>query len=216
MKIQKFGTDGLALVHSADGREKITMTREQAFDVMVQLSAHFPDDKDKRIADLVANVEKLKRDLAVARVSSSIVANFDFGKQPSTTAFFRRHYDGNDFRIEPIPYDDVMKPRPSSELIPYIPQEAKQPPASILKDDPAHWSDCAVYNAPALPVGPCDCGGLKKVKSANNLPEHSAFGYESKSANKSAESHANALRGPLETDTQASRELGNAWKWWKA
>lgn len=22
-----------------------------------------------------------------------------------------------------------------------------------------HWSDCAVHNAPALPVGPCDCGG---------------------------------------------------------
>lgn len=23
-----------------------------------------------------------------------------------------------------------------------------------------HWSDCAVHNAPALPVGACDCGGL--------------------------------------------------------
>jgi hypothetical protein len=23
-----------------------------------------------------------------------------------------------------------------------------------------HWSDCAIYNAPALPVGPCNCGGL--------------------------------------------------------
>lgn len=22
----------------------------------------------------------------------------------------------------------------------------------------AHWSSCAVNNAPALPVGPCDCG----------------------------------------------------------
>lgn len=22
----------------------------------------------------------------------------------------------------------------------------------------AHWSDCAAHNAPALPVGPCDCG----------------------------------------------------------
>jgi hypothetical protein len=21
-----------------------------------------------------------------------------------------------------------------------------------------HWSDCAVHNGPALPVGPCDCG----------------------------------------------------------
>jgi hypothetical protein len=23
-----------------------------------------------------------------------------------------------------------------------------------------HWSDCAVHNAPALPLGECDCGGL--------------------------------------------------------
>ncbi len=23
-----------------------------------------------------------------------------------------------------------------------------------------HWSDCAVYNEPALPAGPCDCGGF--------------------------------------------------------
>lgn len=22
-----------------------------------------------------------------------------------------------------------------------------------------HWSDCAVHNEPALPKGPCDCGG---------------------------------------------------------
>lgn len=23
-----------------------------------------------------------------------------------------------------------------------------------------HASDCAIYNGPALPVGPCDCGGV--------------------------------------------------------
>jgi hypothetical protein len=23
-----------------------------------------------------------------------------------------------------------------------------------------HWSDCAIYNAPAYEPGPCDCGGL--------------------------------------------------------
>jgi len=23
-----------------------------------------------------------------------------------------------------------------------------------------HWSDCAVYNEPAYPAGPCNCGGL--------------------------------------------------------
>lgn len=25
----------------------------------------------------------------------------------------------------------------------------------------AHWSDCARHNAPALPVGCCDCGALR-------------------------------------------------------
>jgi hypothetical protein len=25
----------------------------------------------------------------------------------------------------------------------------------------AHWSSCAVNNGPALPVGPCDCGGYQ-------------------------------------------------------
>lgn len=24
-----------------------------------------------------------------------------------------------------------------------------------------HWSDCAVFNEPALPAGSCNCGGLK-------------------------------------------------------
>lgn len=24
-----------------------------------------------------------------------------------------------------------------------------------------HWSDCAVFNEPALPAGECNCGGLK-------------------------------------------------------
>ena len=26
--------------------------------------------------------------------------------------------------------------------------------------DNGHWSDCALYNAPAFEPGPCDCGGL--------------------------------------------------------
>lgn len=30
--------------------------------------------------------------------------------------------------------------------------------AAIAKATTAHASDCAVHNAPALPVGPCDCG----------------------------------------------------------
>lgn len=29
-----------------------------------------------------------------------------------------------------------------------------------IKERPGHWSDCAVHNEPALPVGGCDCGGL--------------------------------------------------------
>ena len=27
----------------------------------------------------------------------------------------------------------------------------------IAKNGKAHWSDCAVHNAPALPKGECDC-----------------------------------------------------------
>ena len=27
------------------------------------------------------------------------------------------------------------------------------------KDGFPHWSDCALHNEPALPAGPCDCGG---------------------------------------------------------
>jgi hypothetical protein len=32
------------------------------------------------------------------------------------------------------------------------------------KNGDDHWSDCAVNNGPALPVGECDCGGLKSLK----------------------------------------------------
>jgi hypothetical protein len=35
-------------------------------------------------------------------------------------------------------------------------ENADLPPSSNSLE---HWSDCAVNNAPALPVGPCDCGG---------------------------------------------------------
>ena len=28
----------------------------------------------------------------------------------------------------------------------------------------AHWSSCAVNNGPALPAGPCDCGGFRADK----------------------------------------------------
>ncbi len=29
-----------------------------------------------------------------------------------------------------------------------------------LSDRPGHWSDCALFSAPATPPGACDCGGL--------------------------------------------------------
>lgn len=29
-----------------------------------------------------------------------------------------------------------------------------------------HWSDCAVYNEPASPAGPCDCGGFSAMTDA--------------------------------------------------
>lgn len=31
-----------------------------------------------------------------------------------------------------------------------------------------HWSDCAVFNGPALPSGACDCGGLKLAEDADH------------------------------------------------
>ena len=32
---------------------------------------------------------------------------------------------------------------------------------SGLTKSMGHWCDCAVYNEPALPAGPCNCGGLR-------------------------------------------------------
>ena len=34
-------------------------------------------------------------------------------------------------------------------------------PAPVVR----HYSDCAVHNAPALPPGPCDCGGIIEGKT---------------------------------------------------
>ncbi len=31
-----------------------------------------------------------------------------------------------------------------------------------------HWSDCAIYSAPALPAAECDCGGLELADDALN------------------------------------------------
>jgi hypothetical protein len=33
-----------------------------------------------------------------------------------------------------------------------------------------HWSDCAVYNGPAFPAGPCDCGGLDLTDDPGHGP----------------------------------------------
>ena len=38
-----------------------------------------------------------------------------------------------------------------------------------------HWSDCAVYNAPALPVGECDCGAIANSKSVCSLLYHETY-----------------------------------------
>lgn len=45
------------------------------------------------------------------------------------------------------------------------PRAAAHPPRIAVPPRPAgsivgHWSDCAVHNGPALPVGPCTCGGI--------------------------------------------------------
>ncbi len=37
--------------------------------------------------------------------------------------------------------------------------------------EPKHWSSCAVYNAPAYPPGPCDCGGFKPTEPREAEPE---------------------------------------------
>ncbi len=34
----------------------------------------------------------------------------------------------------------------------------KQKAAGVPSDDLLHWSDCAIYNEPAYPAGPCSCG----------------------------------------------------------
>jgi len=39
----------------------------------------------------------------------------------------------------------------------------------------AHWSDCAVHNAPALPVGLCDCGN-DAPRSAVAVPDTMELG----------------------------------------
>ena len=35
-----------------------------------------------------------------------------------------------------------------------------------------HWSDCAVYNEPAFPAGPCDCGAAKAHKKWWSYAHH--------------------------------------------
>lgn len=282
LKIQKMGSGGKDLM--VDSFLVCPLDRDEANNLSAQLSEHFPDDKDRRIADLVANVEALKkahdgerrlsayrhqeceREYNRRRVAESELAALKAQPSAEPLLWSWLNEDGVEWHTPSehvaqmqwkagfvvygpeSPHFFASRPKLSEELIPYIPSEsAKQPPASIqkrkpftggvvmgpaqpgdelkggvfskdangewneqteppasiLKDDPAHWSDCAVYNAPALPVGPCDCGGLK---SANKLPEHSAFGYENKSANKSAESQANALRGNLENDAISERD----------
>ena len=32
------------------------------------------------------------------------------------------------------------------------------------RKETAHYSDCAVNNGPALPVGPCNCGGFSETE----------------------------------------------------
>ena len=34
-----------------------------------------------------------------------------------------------------------------------------------------HWSDCAIYNEPAYPAGPCDCGAAVAPKAIATILE---------------------------------------------
>lgn len=46
-----------------------------------------------------------------------------------------------------------------------------------------HWPDCTIYNEPAMPSGPCDCGGLKLADYAPErfrptlIPTTGRFGF---------------------------------------
>lgn len=37
---------------------------------------------------------------------------------------------------------------------------------------PFHWSDCSVYNEPAFPAGPCDCGAVIAHKKWYSYARH--------------------------------------------
>lgn len=70
-----------------------------------------------------------------------------------------------------------------SEAVPkMLPKAAETPDTSkatcqcdACQEDGPHMSDCAVHNAPALPVGPCDCGRVdeKAVEMAVAKQDHS-------------------------------------------
>lgn len=46
------------------------------------------------------------------------------------------------------------------------------------KNGDDHWSDCAVNNGPALPVGECDCGGFHRTPRADDDQDTSHNGRE--------------------------------------
>ncbi len=54
---------------------------------------------------------------------------------------------------------------------------APSPAAAPGAERVVHFSDCAIYNAPALPVGPCDCGADKDPCIVLRRALHSAVRY---------------------------------------
>ncbi len=57
-------------------------------------------------------------------------------------------------------------------------------PNASAESQPSHWSSCAVYNEPAFPAGPCDCGGYAPGKPPPRLiPEPAHMSSKLEQAN---------------------------------
>lgn len=44
-----------------------------------------------------------------------------------------------------------------------------------MNEELKHWSDCAVHNEPAMPNGPCNCGGYVEPTQADKVAADRAF-----------------------------------------
>ena len=50
-------------------------------------------------------------------------------------------------------------------------ENMSRPGPDADRNHKGHYSDCAVHNGPALPLGPCDCGLEERLKQGDQGPE---------------------------------------------